>query len=521
MIRLLLLVALVFPLTSRSQQSTRSVNLEWEKIEKAFSYDLEISDSKKKPLVNKTSSEERMKIHLSPGEYLFRIRAKDKRGVSGPWSAYEKLSVKVGIVKLLHPPKNWEKVVQESDTLDISFKWSSSQGAESYLIKVTSISSSFEVSKEITATELMLKLPVGETFNWSVQSKAQGLFSPVSEAQFTLLGKNFAKPIIKKPSSEFVRRISWEREKSSDAVDVFIWKVDTESQTWKKVFEQVNTKDLVFHFPSEWDGGLYRLELMAKKDNKAISEKESIEFPVHTGDRSIASENKAIVEALFKRERVSGIFFNYILSQIAYKTKTPYLNSASEFSAVTGTLSGGWEGLFNQNYGLRAQGSLGGMTINKKNHLLLRLEANGLYRKEVSEISDGRIFGGLYYQEIPETHISLSGIKNEVSISKIYGLNVGLDYWRAVYGFWGVKTFITYAIPLSGQSGFSTPLTSGTEMSTGLAGSYRFEKNKIYSFGYRYKNESYSFKSPNDKFGANKIDLTGHYFNMDYSWEFE
>ncbi len=516
-----LLLFLFLSFSAFAQQGTRSVTLEWEKIEKAITYDLEITDPKKKPIINKSSSDENAKINLTPGEYFFRIRAKDKRGVSGPWSGYEKLSVKVGTVKLIHPPKNWEKINQDNENLDITFKWSASQGAENYLITVKSISSSYSFSKEVSTTEFLLNLPVGNTFYWSIQSKAQGQLSPVSEAQFTLLGKNFARPVIKKPTSDFVRRLSWDREKSSDAVDMFIWRVDADTQTWKKVYEQVNITDTTFIFPADWDGGQYRVDLLAKKENKPISEKESIEFPVRMGDRSIASENKVIVESLFKRQRVSGVFFNYILSQIAYKTKTPYLNSASEFTAITGTFSGGWEGLFSQNSGLRTQASMGGMVINKKNHYLMRLEANGLYRQQMSDVSDSRLFGGLYYQEVPETHISLSGIKNEVGISKVFGLNLGVDYWRAIYGFWGAKTFITYSMPMSGKSGFGPSLSSGSEMSLGVAGSYRFERNKFYSFGYRYKNEAYSFKSPKEQFAENKIDLTGHYFNVDYSWEFE
>lgn len=517
--RLLLFIFAFF--AASAQQATRSVSLEWEKIEKAVSYDLEITDLKKKPLINRVNPDEQVKINLTPGEYLFRIRAKDRRGVSGPWSGYEKLSVRVGTVKLISPTKNWEKVVQESDSLEIAFKWSQSMGAESYLLKVKSVSSSFDFSKEVTSTEFSLTLPVGDTFNWSVQSKAQGQLSPATDAQFTLLGKNFAKPVIKKPNTEFVRHISWNREKSSDAVDLFIWKIDPDAQTWKKVFEQINVTETEFKFPLNWEGGQYRIDLLAKKDNKAISEKESVEFPVRVGDRSIASENKSIVENLFKRKNVSGVFFNYILSQIAYKTQTPYLNSATQFTAITGTLSGGWEKLFSQDYGIRTQGSLGGMVINKKNNILVRLEANGLYRKQMSDLSDSRFFGGLYYQEVPETHISLSGIKNEIGISKIYGLNLGADYWRAVYGFWGAKTFVTYSHPLSGKSGFGPSFVSGSEMSFGVAGSYRIEHNRIYSIGYRYKSEAYSFKSPNEKFDVNKIDLSGHYFNFDYNWEFE
>ncbi|MBL7545054.1 MAG: hypothetical protein JNL11_14650 [Bdellovibrionaceae bacterium] len=520
MIRPLLIFLFLFEIAT-AQQSTRSVTLEWEQIDKAVTYDLEISDTKRKPIAYKISSEAKIKINLPPGEYLFRIRAKDKRGVAGPWSGYENLGVKVGTVKLIHPPKNWEKIIQESDKVEITFKWSQSQGAEGYKVKVKSISSSFDFAQETESTELTVVVPVGETFNWSVQSKAKGLLSPISESQFTVLGKNYAKPEIIKPTSDFVRQLKWNREKSSDAVDMFVWKVDEDTQTWKKIFEKVNVSETSFVFPAEWDGGQYRLELLAKKDNKAISEKEMIEFPVRTGSRTIASENKVIMESLFKRQNVSGVFFNYILSQISYKTTTPYLNSASSFDAVTGTLSGGWEGLFSPNYGVRTQASLGGMVIDKSDYVLIRFEVNGLYRQQMSDVSDSRIFMGLYYNEIPETHISLSGIKNEVKLSKVYGLNLGADYWRAVYGFWGVKTYFTYSMPMSGTSGFGTSLKNGAEISLGVGGSYRFEKNKIYSFGYRYKTEFYEYASPKPNFDQNKIDLTGHYFNFDYNWEFE
>jgi hypothetical protein len=514
------LILLAFQI-SIAQVGKRKVSLEWEKIQQAENYEIEIADKNKNRMFLKVSESELTVIELSPGEYYFRIRAKDKRGIAGTWSGYELLSVKVGVVRLLEPANNKEKIVLNADTISIDFKWSPASGAEKYLLKIFSKQNSFNKELVLHDNFITVELPVGDNYKWSVQSFTGSEYSPMSESEFTILGKNYAKPKIEKPKNAFVRRIQWHTESYSDAVDVLIWKLDFEKQNWVKVYENLNQKTNQFDFPFDWQGGEYRIEVLAKKDSIPISEKEILTFSVKNGDRSIASENKAMVEELFKRQKIKSYFVNYVASQIVYGTKTPYLNSESTFSALTGAVSIGGDALFSKYYGLRGQLTFGNMSINKKQNLIKRLELETLYRSVVSDVSDSRVFFGMYYNELPETHISLSGTKNDIQISSATGLLMGFDYWQAIYGVWGAKGILTYALPITGKSGFGSNFKNGNELILGILGSYRYEKEKLFSFGYKYKSEKYQYSSAKENYQDNEITLSGHFFSFDYSWEFE
>lgn len=499
----------------------RPVYLEWNKIDHATQYQVQITDLNKKELLIKNSSTENLKLDLSPGEYQFRIRGIDRRGVRGEWSTFELLSVKVGLVKLLQPIDSWEKVCEQEQTLPVVFKWSKAPGAEEYLIQIKSNSGNFIFEKKTQDKELTISLPAGDTYIWSVQSISNLVISPKSERKLTLLSMNMTRPNILPPKNDFARSIIWTAEKSVTEIDYEIYFLESENQKWIKMKGDLNYKEKTISLPLDWPGGMYRIEAIGKKNQKPISEMTKLEFKLRNGDRSVAAENKAIVDELFNRAKVDGYFFNYIFSDIQYQTKTPELNSISTFSAVTGALSFGMEKLVRSELAVRAQLTLGGISINKNNYLLKRLEITPMYRAQIGESSDMRIYAGIYYTDIPEVQMSLAGITNRIGLGNATGLITGIDYWRAIFGYYGIRLLANYNQGLLGQSELGNAFRSSNEYVWGVTGSYRLERNKLYSIGYKFKTEKYHFSSAIQPAQDNEINISGSYFFFDYQWEYE
>lgn len=498
----------------------RSVRIEWQKIEQAQNYEVEITDSFEKKLTQKIVQENLLQIELSPGEYMFRLRGIDRRGVLGPWCPFEPLSVRVGSVKLLQPPSNWEHVNDNDNSMKINFKWSAAAGADKYFFQLKTLHNKLIIEQELKETEFSFDVPVGESYMWSVVSLSDIQKSEINERSFTILAKNYAKPKIIKPKNKYVRQLEWQLDPSADGVDLVILYLEPDKQTWMTRHQEFDFSSKTFLFPLNWLGGNYRIELLAKRNQKPISEKSILEFDVLKGDRSIAAENKAIAAELFQRQKVRGYFVNYILSDISYQSTSPSLNSINSFNALTGTLSAGAETLFNQKYGARALLSLGGMIINNENFVLKKSELSALYRKQTTDISDIRLFSGLFYNEFPEVHISLSNITNQIQISSVYGINIGFEYWRSLLGYYGIKLMSHYNLGLAGKSNLAGQFKSSNEFTVGVSGSYRLSSSEIYSIGYKYKAENYLIKenaSDQDK----TIKLNGHYIYFDYQWELE
>lgn len=507
-------------LSAEANKIKRSVRIEWQKIEQAQNYEVEITDALEKKMTQKIVQENQLQFELSPGEYKFRLRGIDRRGVLGPWSPFEPLSVRVGAVKLLQPPNNWEHVNDNDYSMKINFKWSAASGADKYFFQLRTLNNNLVIEQQLKETEFSFDLPVGESYLWSVASLSGTQKSEKNERSFTILAKNYAKPKIFQPKNKFVRQLEWQLDPSADSVDFVILYLEPDKQIWITRHQEFDFSAKTFLFPLSWQGGNYRIELLAKKNQKPISEKSILEFDVLKGDRSIAAENKAIVAELFQRQKVRGYFVNYILSDISYQSKSPSLNSINSFNALTGTLSAGAEALFNQKYGARALLSLGGMLINNENFVLKKGELSALYRKQATDISDIRLFSGLFYNEFPEVHISLSSITNQIQISSVYGINIGFEYWRSLFGYYGIKLMSHYNLGIAGKSNLDGQFKSSDEFTMCVSGSYRLSSSDIYSIGYKYKAENYLLKE-NTSDQNKTIKLNGHYFYFDYQWELE
>ena len=102
----------------------RLVNFEWEPIEEAKSYEIEIrkKGTSKKPNAF-ISVKPEWNGRLPVGKYEFRLRSLDARKVPGDWSGYAELDVNLEPVKMKYPPANAMIPSTKDNDAKIKFEW--------------------------------------------------------------------------------------------------------------------------------------------------------------------------------------------------------------------------------------------------------------------------------------------------------------------------------------------------------------------------------------------------------------
>lgn len=133
-INILFFFALMFvsQFAMADELNDRSVLLEWDAVASAQTYEVEVTGAQglRKTFETKEIS---YRLNLPPGIYQFRVRAKDRRNLQGPWSQNNQIEVKVALVRYLEPALNWESLAQSDSAVPIHFAWTPAAGAKEYL----------------------------------------------------------------------------------------------------------------------------------------------------------------------------------------------------------------------------------------------------------------------------------------------------------------------------------------------------------------------------------------------------
>lgn len=244
-------------------QISRQIKVEWEESPSAANYEIEFKNQKGEIQIFETQTAN-WKGSLPTNQYTFRVRAKDRRGVAGPWAPEEKLIVKV----------------------------SNTNGAEVF-------------NKELTAKSLELDLSVGNRYRGNVTAiTSTGTSSDAVDAYFNLISTMSARPKLEVPKNQFVRALRWQVGKIADSVDITIYRVNPESGNDEIISPTQNFLQNLdeMSFLAEWPGGQYKAVIYAKKNGKIISTKDQIVFEAVNGDRTPASETQFYAEQFLGRK---------------------------------------------------------------------------------------------------------------------------------------------------------------------------------------------------------------------------
>lgn len=501
----------------------RKVGFEFEPIEGAKSYEIELTlVGAKKPLTFSVKKTEWAGV-LKPGNYSMRLRSLDSRKVPGDWSTPEQFLVGLENVKLISPAMKALLPSKEEDTAKVQLKWQKVPDAEAYLVEVVDDQGTVIEKQETDHLDIEVKVPVAKAYTWKVQAKKKDITSDeATVGTFAVEGTELSKPDVAKPENEYVREISWTKIDLAASYDYEIARYEPKDKKWSLVEEKKGVTETKAGFPAEWEGGLYRIKVQSHGNLRKASKPSTVKFEVARGDRSPAAEYTGTVRQSIDRTKGFYAIASYLITMVKY-SGVSYESGpkvSAEFSALGGTGRIGLGYLSKEKpWGYNAIADLSGFTIQGSNHTFATVEANAIYRSLLGDMGELRQYAGLFMKELPE--IVGNGLQQFESTQKISALGprYGIEYWRAINPKLG---FQANAHLYYNLSKISTPTGAAIESTPsfqfGLLGSYRLTAKATGLAGYAYRLDSMAYKSVTKPGETNKVDLSGHYLNLFLEW---
>ncbi|WP_246845389.1 hypothetical protein [Bdellovibrio sp. NC01] len=511
----------------------RLVNFEWEAIEGAKSYEIELKQVKEKG-EGKTFT---FKVpdavwngRLSAGKYIMRLRSRDYRGVPGEWSPPSDFNVGLESAVLKFPAQKARIASKDESSTEMTFVWAPVGGAEKYHFELTSEDGKTTIREDLKETSFKTKVPVAQNYTWKVSAtNEEGIASDaVSLGQFTVLGKPIPEVKIDKPESEFVREVKWERPDNVSAFDVYVMRYSPENKKWEKLKVLENYQDDTLAFDSGWPGGKYQVFVRAKSNLRPSSKLAKENFSVRSGDRSPAAEYTALVRRSI--ERLSGWYAigSYLVTQMQFSGVNPEHNSKVGYSALGGTARVGL-GWFNKDtpWGFLSIIDMSGFTIKGTTRTFASAEMNAVYKKELGDRGEVRFQVGPYYKELPETIGDPFTASSDSMTISAAGAHGGAEYWYSITPKFGVQVnahLYTALMKISTPNGEPLQPTMSTQF--GFLGSYRFTQTFTGLVGYARREDKLSYKAvpSTTNFAVdgdvNESTIVGNYLNIFAEWSF-
>lgn len=506
MVRFFILAILIssFVATAYADVSYRRlVNFEWEAIEGASSYDVELTyirpDNTPGQKYNFTLKTAEWSGKLTPGKYQMILRALDSRKVPGEWSDPSDFFVGLDPIKITSPSNNSD--IQSLNNLEqnVIFSWENVPGADSYEFSLSDSNDKVLATEVLKETKYEFKLPVASQYKWKVKAKtAKGIESDgTSIANFTVIGPKIAAPSISKPENTFVRNLNWENAEFTSNNDVALFKFNNEKRKWEKFKIFNDAKESNLSFDSDWTGGKYQVWVRGKSPLRQTSDYSKVTFDVQSGNRSPAAEYTSLVRKSI--ERFTGWYgiASYLLTVIQYQGVNPESASSVGYNAIggTGRLGVGWY-LPEQKWGFLGIADLSGFTINNKTNTYPSLEGSAVYKDSVGERGEIRIHLGGFYKELPET---IGDPFTSTSISsriKSIGPHIGGEYWYSLSPKFGIQINAHgYLSMLKVETPNGQALENTFSTQFGFLGSYRLSSRITGLVGYARREDKMAYKA--------------------------
>ncbi len=520
-------------LSAQAEKYRRLVTFEWEQIEGAHGYDVEVTKKikDKDKLYQLKTKQPQWEGRLTPGAYYIKIRAFDHRGVPGDWSEALPLLVNLDNVKVSSPEPNSQIKTSENDNVDVNMIWNPVQLADEYKLTIVSKEGEKILEETVKRTNFKAQLPVAKEYQLQISAMNQeGLQSDeIMAIPFTLLGPKLKKPAPEKPKTEFVRELKWTPVEHAEGYDYNIQKFDSKTRSWKSI-QSGTSSETKIDFPSKWSGGTYALKVQAKGPFREPSENSEIKFKVRSGDRSPASEFNTMVRQSIDRVSRWYALFSYFVTQINYSSIYYDTAGATSYKSLGGTTRLGL-GYDHEklNWGFLSAIDYSGFQSEKGGILTyMAAEASAVYKKQLRERDEFRLQMGLFMRELPAT--LANGRTGEYSDSKVSGAgpHLGGEYWYAMSPQWGLQGNLhvyTNMLTLSTPNGAA--INPSHSMQMGILGSYRYSQRMSFLFGFSRREDKIRYSQGTEKLcqtsacaGENKVEVEGNYLNLYAEYDF-
>lgn len=503
-----------------------NVELEWEGVENAKSYDLEVKSTK-----NTFKFQIKEPIwagRLSPGFFKMRVRARDKRGVPGEWSDFQEFKVHLDSPEFVNPTSGTIISSANNENQNVTFKWKKVFSGKKYSLDVQGLDSTFRKQVEVNNDDkATMELPVATKFMATIRAANEVLGSNPekdSVSEFIVSGKKLAAPKLSAPESLFVREVKWSKPEFAQAYSYVLEKMDVKSQRYNVFDENKELRGEAMPFKKEWPGGIYRLTVKAIANYRPASESVSIRFTAKDGDRTEKAEELARLRESI--ERLSGWFglASYLINSVEYQNLNYDLTGTQvTYNAIGGTLRAGIGYVTKQKpwgYFVAVEASTLSVTgFGDVNYNMF--EINSFFKMKPNDSGEFRQTAGLVYKELPDLTSNFAGtVKNNSAISAV-GFRYGAEYWLAMTPKLGLQAnahifpLITGQTTTNGQA-----FVPSTSIQAGFLVSYRWSKNLTTLGGYAYRTDKMEYKTaPSQNFPSpaaekNSATLKGHYLNL-------
>jgi len=527
--------------SSAEKLAKREIELNWEDVEGAKSYELEIKSLRAGGATKNFNVEKATwEGDMVPGRYQMRVRAKDRRGVATPWSESSEFMVMLPEPELIAPKADEEvKASASGESEEIAFSWKPVLGATSYTVHVQSADGQIKKDDKTKDLKSEIKLPVAQAFRWWVESSREGLTSedlkggeneagsePAASAQkFTLLGHELPTPKIDDLDNDFVRRISWQK---SDKAAQYSWELqyfDPKTNNWVTKHKTEDAKEPAIGFPKKWPGGRYRMIVQAKAPMRAPSSVSTTEFNVRDGDRSPEAEEVHTV-----RESINGrglfVITDYSATSMHYQSQNfDHTNSSVQFSSLGASArvgvgyvkpekTWGYFGLLDAS-AFQLEGG-GGATY-------FAGEFDMQHRRQYFERDDVRQLFGVQFRQTPDVSAPIATAKASTEMVNSINLHYGVEYWYAVNAKTGAQANLHLYPSVFGISTPSGALVPTISYQVGLLASRRLTKSLTALLGYAYRDDTIHYRASGNNATAtgsdvNSIDMKGHNVNLILEW---
>ncbi len=499
----------------QAQSYRRLVNFEWETIEGASKYEIEIRKKGQAKANLFKSVEPAWSGRLQVGHYEFRLRTLDQRQVPGEWSGYADLDVMLEPVKIKSPAPQANLKSVDEEKIDVLFEWEAVPDAKEYILTVKNLINEVIAEEKTESLKKEISLKSAAQYTYQIKAVQSGKIESesVDAVSFTIVGPRLAKAQIERPENEFIREVKWQKVDNAENYDVILAKLNPTTKKWQKFKEFVNYNALSLNFESDWPGGKYKLLVKSKAAIREHSETSAVSFDVRTGDRSPAAEYVTTMRKSI--ERANGWFthLSWYASSISLNSK--YKNSLNiQANTITGTgrVGVGWLDP-DRDWGLMTIADIGGFVFENSIYNFVGIEISAIRKQEVSDRADVRYHMGAFLKEFPALWTTSSSASanfgNENNVDRKYGKgavlgpHVGVEYWYSMTPRLGLQGNLHMYLPVSGVEFPNGGKISNSDpnLSIGALASYSYSKRLTGLIGLNYRMESYNYTDSADRTG--------------------
>ncbi len=251
--------------SEKIENSSNPVEIEWDAVPNASSYEVEFTDSTSKIQVLKTPTNS-IASPLECGSYTIRARSFDNKNFGGVWSEVKPIDVPLRQSKMTYPnAESSFQATEHAKVHKVELKWDALEEGVRYRVEILNEKKERISVHETNESSLTLDLPVGAKYFWHVESTKSGCKADptVDYIGFEIVG------ILDVPNVSLdVRDINWTVSDGAETFDYVLENETVDSVTgqkqWSSIISNTGQSSNQVTLARDASFGRYRFSVVAK-----------------------------------------------------------------------------------------------------------------------------------------------------------------------------------------------------------------------------------------------------------------